>query len=78
MRVRDRLSERAMTVQTCSQFLPAAAQRRRRSFWQRLLEAIMESQQRKAEQVLQDYPPGAGSERPDGFSRDLERWFVGP
>jgi hypothetical protein len=43
-----------------------------------LLEAIMESQQRKAEQVLQDYPPEPGPERRDGFSRDLERWFVGP
>ena len=37
----------------------------------------MQSRQRKAEQVLRDYPPGAGSEGRDGFSRDLERWFVG-
>jgi hypothetical protein len=77
MRIHDRMLERAMTVQTYSQSLPAAAQRRRWSFWRRLLEAIMQSQQRKAEQVLQDYPPGTGSERRDGFSRDLERWFVG-
>jgi hypothetical protein len=67
-----------MTVQTCSQSLPAAARRPRRSFWLRLLKAMVQSQQRKAEQVLRDYPPGAGSERRDGFSRDLERWFVGP
>jgi hypothetical protein len=66
-----------MTVQTCSQFLPAAAQRRRRSFWRRLLKAIMESQQRKAEQVLQDYPSANVADGRDGFSRDLERWFVG-
>jgi hypothetical protein len=66
-----------MTVQICSQSLPAAARDQRPSFWQRLLDAIMESQQRKAEQVLHDYPPDAGSERRDGFSRDLERWFVG-
>jgi hypothetical protein len=66
-----------MTVQICSQSLPVAAHRPRQSFWRRLLEAIMESQQRKAEQVLHDYPPGAGSERRDGFSRDLERWYVG-
>jgi hypothetical protein len=66
-----------MTLQTCLQFLPAAAQRRRRSFWRQLLEAIMQSQQRKAEQVLQDYPPGADCGRRDGFGRDLERWFVG-
>ena len=68
-----------MTLQTCSQSLLAAtAADRPPSFWRRLLEAIMQSQQRKAEQVLRDYPPGAGSERRDGFSRDLERWFVGP
>ena len=75
--MRIRLSERAMTVQICLQSLPTAAQRRRRSFWRRLLEAIMHSQQRKAEQVLQDYPPANAAEGRDGFSRDLERWFVG-
>jgi hypothetical protein len=66
-----------MTVQTCSQSLPAAVQRRRRAFWRRLLKAIMESQQRKAEQVLQDYPSANVADGRDGFSRDLERWFVG-
>ena len=66
-----------MTVQTYSQSLPAAVQRRRRAFWRRLLKAIMESQQRKAEQVLQDYPSANVAEGRDGFSRDLERWFVG-
>jgi hypothetical protein len=68
----------AMTLQTYSQsVLAATGQRRRRSFWQRLLRAIMQSQQRKAEQVLQDYPPASVAEGRDGFSRDLERWFVG-
>jgi hypothetical protein len=37
----------------------------------------MESQQRKAEQVLQDYPSANVADGRDGFSRDLERWFVG-
>jgi uncharacterized membrane-anchored protein YhcB (DUF1043 family) len=66
-----------MTLLTYSQSLLAAAQRRRESFWRRLLKAMMQSQQRKAEQVLRDYPPGAGPERRNGFGRELERWFVG-
>jgi hypothetical protein len=38
---------------------------------------MKENQQRRADQVLRDYPPVASCERREGFARHVERWFVG-
>jgi hypothetical protein len=66
-----------MTVQTCSQPLPAAAHRRRPSFWQRLLDAITFSCRLRAEQEIVRYLRHHQGEQHDEFARGLERRFLG-
>jgi hypothetical protein len=78
MRIRDRLSERAMTSQTYSQpLLAAAGEYRRPSFWRRLLDAMTLSCRLRAEQeIVRHLRPHQG-EHHDEFTRALERRFLG-
>jgi hypothetical protein len=66
-----------MTVQTCSQSLPAAAQRRGRSFWRRLLDAMTLSCRLRAEQEIVRHLRHHQGQHHDEFTRALERRFLG-
>jgi hypothetical protein len=70
--------ETTMTLQAFSRslFVPAR-EARERSFWRRLLGAIMEGRQRKADEYLRDYLRSRRGEHPDEFRSELERRLLG-
>lgn len=55
---------------------PAALSRRSRSVLRRLLEAMIESQRRRAEREIQFYLGATGQRLTDGVERELERRAV--
>ena len=67
-----------MTLQAFSRslFVPAR-EARERSFWRQLLGAIMEGQQRKADEYLRHYLRRHRREHPDEFRSELERRLLG-
>ena len=63
-----------MTLHALSPSLFAPAREgRERSFWRRLLGAIMEGRQRKADERLRDYLRRHRDEHPDESRSELER-----
>ena len=67
-----------MTLQTFSRpFFVPARERCWRSFWRRLLDAIMEEQQRKADEYVRDYLRSYRREQPYEFRSELERRLFG-
>jgi hypothetical protein len=64
-----------MTLQTSSPSLFAPG--RERSFWRRLLSAIMEGRQRKADEHLRDYLRRHRGEHPDESRSELEWRLLG-
>jgi hypothetical protein len=64
-----------MTLQPSSPSLFAPGPER--SFWRRLLSAIMEGRQRKADEHLRDYLRRHRGEHPDEFRSELERRLLG-
>jgi hypothetical protein len=55
--------------------LATASERRRRSFWQRLLDAIVMSRQLRAAQEMTEYLRIHEGEHGDDFSHERERAF---
>ena len=67
-----------MTLQVFSPSLFAPAREaRERSFWRRLLGAITEGRQRKADEYLKHYLRRRRREHPDEFRSELERRLLG-
>jgi hypothetical protein len=55
--------------------LATASERRRRSFWQRLLDAMVMSRQLRAAQEMAEYLRIHENEHGDAFSHERERAF---
>jgi hypothetical protein len=67
-----------MTLQASSPSLFAPAREdRERSFWRRLLGAIMEGRQRKADEYIRDYLRHHRGAHPDKFRGEFERRLLG-
>ena len=59
-----------------AEFKPGAARPAHPSFWRRLLDAIAESNKRKAEREIARYFGGPGAKFTDETEREIERRFL--
>jgi hypothetical protein len=71
------MTETIMTLQAFSPSLFVPAQEgRKRPFWRRLLNAIMEGRQRKADEYVLEYLRRHRGKHPNGPGSELERRFL--